>query len=454
MVLFLCWLPWVAARERADIVVRGGTVVTVDGARRVLENGAVAVSGDRIAAVGATADIEARFDSARTIDARGHIVLPGLVNAHGHAPMVLFRGIADDLALSEWLEKYIFPAEARHVTAGFVEVGTLLACLEMIRSGTTTYADMYYFEEQVAEATARAGLRGVLGETIIQFPVPDARTPRDALAYTEKFIRRWKGHPLVVPAVAPHAPYTNSEQTLRDCRALADRFGVPMMMHVSETRDEVNRMRERYDATSTGWLDSIGVLGPSVVFHHGVWLTDGDIAILKRRGVSVTHNPESNMKLASGTAPVLRMLSLGLAVGLGTDGAPSNNDLDMFEAMDFAGKLHKLAALDPTALPALRLVEMATMGGARALKMEKEIGSLEVGKKADFIMVDMNQPHMVPLYDVYSHLAYVVNGSDVRTSIVNGRIVMLDRRVLTLDEEEIKERAGKIQAGIAASLKK
>jgi 5-methylthioadenosine/S-adenosylhomocysteine deaminase len=323
----------------------------------------------------------------------------------------------------------------------------------MILSGTTTHADMYYFEEQVAEATARAGLRGVLGETIIQFPVPDNKTPRDALAYTEKFIKRWKGHPLVVPAVAPHAPYTNSAQTLRDSKELADRYGVPMMIHVSETRDEVNQMREKYGATSTEWLDRIGVLGTNVIFHHGVWLTESDMAILRRRGVSVTHNPESNMKLASGTAPIVRMLSLGLAVGLGTDGAPSNNDLDMFEVMDFAGKLHKLAAMDPTALPAARLVEMATIGGARALKMEKEIGSIEVGKRADFILVDINQPHAVPLYNVYSHLAYAVNGSDVRTSVVDGRIVMLDRRVLTLDEEDAKSRAREIQARVAASLK-
>jgi 5-methylthioadenosine/S-adenosylhomocysteine deaminase len=441
------------ARQRADLVVTGGTVVTQDAARRIIPNGAIAIARDRIVALGSADDIRRDYQASRSIDAGGQIVLPGLVNSHNHAPMVLFRGIADDLALMEWLQKYIFPAEARNVTAEFVEWGTLLACLEMIRSGTTTYADMYYFEEQVASATARAGMRGVLGETIIQFPVPDNKTPADALVYTEGFIRRWKNHPLIVPSVAPHAPYTNSEETLKAAKVLADRHSVPMMIHVSETKDEVNQIRERYGATSTEWLDRLGVLGPSVIFHHGVWLTDSDLAILRMRGVSVTHNPESNMKLASGTAPVVRMLGLGLAVGLGTDGASSNNDLDMFESMDFAAKLQKLAGMDPTALPAMQVVEMATIGGARALKLEKEIGSLEVGKKADLILVDIEGAHSVPLYSVYSHIVYTLKGADVRTSVIDGKVVMRDRRVLTLDEERIRQRARELQRKVQATLK-
>jgi 5-methylthioadenosine/S-adenosylhomocysteine deaminase len=444
--------PHAAAKDKADLLVTGATVVTLDGAGTVIQDGAIAVSGQRIVAIGRTADLRARYVAARTLDGRGQIAMPGLINGHNHAPMVLFRGIADDLALMEWLQKYIFPAEAKNVTREFVEWGTLLACLEMIRSGTTTYADMYYFEDQVAEATARAGLRGILGETIIQFPVPDNKTPQEALTYTEKFIRRWKGHSLITPAIAPHAPYTNTAESLQQSKALADRYGVPLTIHVSETRDEVDAMRKKYDATSTEWLEKLGVLGPNVIFNHGVWLTESDMAILHRRGVSVTHNPESNMKLASGAAPVTRMLALGIDVGLGTDGAASNNDLDMFEAMDFAAKLQKLTAGTPTALPARQVVEMATIGGARALKIDKETGSLEPGKRADFILVDTMGAHATPMYNVYSHLAYALKGADVRTTVVDGKILMLQGRVLTLDETRIREQARRLQAGIQSTL--
>ncbi len=441
------------AKESLDLLIRGGTVVTMDGSRRILEDGAVAVRAERIIAVGSSGELVGRYSAKRVLDARGAIVMPGLINTHNHAPMTLLRGVADDLPLMDWLQKFIFPAEKKNVTKEFVRCGTALACAEMIRSGTTTYADMYYFEDQVAEETARAGMRGVLGETIIQFAVPDNRTPQEALAYTEKFIQRWKGHPLIVPAVAPHAPYTNSPETLKACKALADRFAVPMIIHVSETRDEGKQIREKYGTTSTQWLEQIGVLGGNVLFAHGVWLTDEDLSIVKSRGVSVSHNPESNMKLASGTAPVLRMLALGIPVGLGTDGAASNNDLDMFETMNFAAKLHKLVSKDPAALPAAAVVELATIGGARALGMDKEIGSLEPGKRADLILVDTDTDHGQPMYNVYSHLVYVLKGSDVRATVINGKIVMLDGRVLTLDERAIRLQAREFQRRIAASLK-
>jgi 5-methylthioadenosine/S-adenosylhomocysteine deaminase len=322
----------------------------------------------------------------------------------------------------------------------------------MIRSGTTTYADMYYFEDQVAEVTERAGMRAVPGETIIQFPAPDNKTPELALEYTERFIRRWKGNSLIVPAVAPHAPYTNSAESLKAAKALADRYGVPMTIHVSETQDEVRQIREKYGLTSTQWLDQLGVLGPGVFINHGVWLTDDDLAIIMKRGVAVTHNPESNMKLASGTAPVARMLALGIPVGLGTDGAASNNNLDMFEAMDFAAKLHKLITMNPAALPAQAVVEMATLGGARALGLGKEVGSLEAGKRADMIVVNAAGPEAQPLYNVYSQLVYSLKGADVTTSIINGKIVMLDRRVLTLDEKRILDKAREMKGRILASL--
>jgi 5-methylthioadenosine/S-adenosylhomocysteine deaminase len=446
-------LSFVFGKEKVDLLVSGGMVVTLDGSRRVLEDGAIAVRGARIAAVGKTADIAQQYEAPRIIDAKRKIVLPGLINTHNHAAMTLLRGVADDLSLMEWLQKYIFPAEAKNVTREFVEWGTALACLEMIRSGTTTYADMYYFEDQAAEATERAGMRGVLGETIIQFPVPDNKTPADALAYTEKFIKRWKGNPLITPAVAPHAPYTNSAESLKACKALADRYGVPLTIHVSETQDEVRQIREKYGTTSTRWLDNLGVLGPNVFFNHGVWLTEEDLAIIRKRGVGITHNPESNMKLASGTAPVPRMLALGIPVGLGTDGAASNNNLDMFEVMDFTAKLHKLVMMNPAVLPAATVVEMATLGGARAMGMDQEIGSLETGKRADLILVETDSAHGLPLYNVYSHLVYSLKGADVTTSIINGRVVMLDRKVLTVDAQLIRDKAREFQKRISASLR-
>jgi 5-methylthioadenosine/S-adenosylhomocysteine deaminase len=440
-------------RQKADLIVTGGTVVTMDRSHRIVSHGAVVITGERITAVGSAAEMAARYQPEQVISAAGALIVPGLINGHNHVPMVLFRGIADDLRLAEWLQKFIFPAEAKNVTSEFVAAGTALGCLEMIRSGTTTYADMYYFEDRVAEVTALAGMRGILGETILQFPAPDNKTPEDAFAYTAKFIRKWKGSPLITPAPAPHAPYTNTAEMLRRAKTLADDNGVPMLIHVSETQDETKEIDQKYGKTPTQWLESLGVLGPNVFFAHGVWLTEADLAVVKKHGVTVSHNPDSNMKLASGTAPVTRMLELGIPVGLGTDGAASNNDLDMFEVMDLAAKLQKLARMDPTVLPAEQVVEMATSGGARALGLEKEIGSLEAGKRADLILVDVAGAHATPMYNPYSHLVYALKAADVRTSIINGKVVMRDRRVLTLDARAVEARARDFQARILQSLK-
>jgi 5-methylthioadenosine/S-adenosylhomocysteine deaminase len=453
----LLWLivslpNFLAAKERVDLLVAGGLVVTMDSGRRILRDGAIAVRGDRILDIGSSGEMAQKYQARQSLLAKGKIVLPGLVNAHNHAAMVLFRGVADDLKLSEWLEKYIFPLEAKYVTKDFVRWGTALACLEMIRSGTTTYADMYYFEQEVAEMTARAGMRGVLGETVIESATPDSKTAAEALGYTELFLRRFKSSPLIVPAVAPHAPYTNSAETLKACKLLADRYSVPMMIHVSETEDETIEIRKKYGRTPTGWLESLGVLGPNVLFHHGVWLNEEDLALVRKYGVSVSHNPESNMKLAAGAAPVVRMLALGIPVGLGTDGAASNNNLDMFEAMDFAAKLHKLIERDPTVLPAPQVLEMATLGGARALGLGRDIGSLEKGKKADFILIETNEAHLQPLYNVYSQLVYDIKGGDVRTSVIDGKIVMREGKVLTLDEREILGKASQYRAAIGKGL--
>jgi 5-methylthioadenosine/S-adenosylhomocysteine deaminase len=436
-------------RRAISLVVTGGAVITMERGGRVLSPGAVAIDGRDIVGVDTPEAIAARFSARESIDASGQVVLPGLINTHTHAPMVLYRGLADDLALMDWLQKYIFPAEAKTVTPEFVRAGTRLAALEMIQSGTTTYADMYYFEEEIAKVTKEAGLRGVLGQTIIQFPVADAKTPAAGLARAEAFIKQFAGDELIVPAVAPHSMYTLDTATLKAARALADREHSPVLIHLAETADEVKTSRERHKATSTRYLESIGFWGPRTLAAHGVWLTPADVAVLARRRVGVSHNPESNMKLASGTARVVAMRRAGVTVGLGTDGAASNNDLDMFEAMRQAAFLAKLNTMDPRAVPARTALEMATIEGARALGLEAQIGSLEAGKRADLIVVSMASARQTPMYDPLSHLVYVTRGDDVRTTIVNGRVLMRDRQMLTLNEAAVLDEA----RGLAAKVR-
>jgi 5-methylthioadenosine/S-adenosylhomocysteine deaminase len=433
-------------------LIANGTVITEDRARRVLDRGSVAIDGRDIVAVDRAETIAAAYTSAETIEATGSVVMPGLINTHTHAPMVLFRGLADDLALMDWLQKYIFPAEAKTVSPEFVRAGTRLAALEMIESGTTTYADMYYFEDEIARVTRAAGLRGVLGETIIRFPVADAKTPAESLTRTERFAAEFAHDDLITPAVAPHAMYTLDEATLKACRALADRLRIPVIIHLAETKDEIRTSREKYRSTPTEYLESLGFWGPRTLAAHGVHVTDSDIKVLARHGVGVSHNPESNMKLASGTAPVQAMQSAGIAVGLGTDGAASNNDLDMFEAMRQAAFLHKLVSEDPRAIPAPLAIQMATIDGARALGMERDIGSLEPGKRADLIVVSMDSARQTPMYDAQSHLVYVTRGDDVKTTIVNGRILMRDRQVLTLDRNAVLAEARAFAARVRAAV--
>jgi len=437
---------------RVDLIVSGGTVVTMDEGRRVIEDGAVAVRGGRIVAVGRRVDIARRFSAPEVIDAAGKAVIPGLINGHTHVPMVLFRGIADDLDLNEWLTKFIFPAEAKNVTEEFVRVGTQLGLAEMIRGGTTTYCDMYYFEDAIADETARAGVRGLLGETVIDFPVPDNKTWAEAMRYTEAFLSKWRGHALVTPAVAPHAPYTVSEEHLREVRAMSDRLGAAVVIHVSETRKEVDDISKQKGARPVEYLARIGFLSPRTVAAHTVHIDEAEIGLLKRHGVGSVHNPESNMKLASGVAPVPQMLRAGVLVGLGTDGAASNNDLSMWEAMDAAAKLHKLSSNDPRVVPAEDALALATIGGARALHMADRIGSLEEGKRADLVVVDLDELHQTPRYNIYSHLVYATKASDVRTVVIEGRVVMRDRRLLTLNEPLIKQKARLLRERVTRSL--
>jgi 5-methylthioadenosine/S-adenosylhomocysteine deaminase len=440
------------ARQSVSLIVVGGTVITENAAHQVLAPGAIAINGTSIVAVDTPEAIARQFTAIETIDARADVVLPGLINTHTHAPMVMYRGLADDLALMDWLQKYIFPAEAKTVSPEMVRIGTRLAALEMIESGTTTYVDMYYFEEEIAKATREAGLRGVLGETIIQFPVADAKTPADGLKHAEAFIQAFKGDSLITPAVAPHALYTNDAATLKACAELGRKYDTPVIIHLAETEDEWRIARDQHQATPVGYLESIGFWGPRTVAAHGVWVNDDDIQILKKHQVGVSHNPESNMKLASGTAPVTKYLAAGVRLGLGTDGAASNNDLDMFEAMRQASFLAKHANHDPTAVPAATALDMATIGGARALWMDKAIGSLERGKLADLITVSMGAARQTPMYDPVSHLVYVTRGDDVRTTIVNGTVLMKDRKVLTLDKAAVIADANKLSAKVRAAV--
>jgi 5-methylthioadenosine/S-adenosylhomocysteine deaminase len=440
-------------KQTADLVITGGTVVTMDATERVIEDGAVAVRGDAIVAAGRSAEIEGRFSAARTIDAHGEIVMPGLINSHAHAAMSLFRGMADDLALDEWLKKYIFPAEARNVNEDFVAWGTRLGILEMLRGGITTYADMYYYEDVVAKVTKEAGMRGVLGETIIDFPAPDNKTLQQAFDYTQKFLDHWKGDPLIVAAVAPHSIYTCSEKTLEDSAALARKNHAPILIHLAEAPFELEQSREKHGLTTTGYLEKIGLLGPDVLGAHCVWVNTADMATLAHFGVGCSHNPSSNMKTAAGVSPVPEMLAAGVAVGLATDGAASNNNQDLFEEMDLAAKLQKLARMDPRVLPAKQVVEMATITGARAVHLEKKIGSLETGKQADIVVVDTRAPHATPMYDPYSELVYALKASDVRTVVIAGKVVMDERKMLTVDENQILQKAQEYKMKILASLK-
>jgi 5-methylthioadenosine/S-adenosylhomocysteine deaminase len=441
-------------RASADLVVSGGTIVTMDGERRVLPDGAMAVKGDTIVAVGPSKEIRSKYEAPQQLDAAGKLILPGLINGHTHIPMTLMRGLKDDVTLDDWLRKYIFPAEARNVNEEYVRWGSRLALAEMIRSGTTTFADMYYFEDAVAEETKAAGLRGLLGETWIDFPAPDNKTAAEMAAYTEKFLKKWQGDPLIHASVAPHSIYTCSEKTLRDAATLARKYKAPILIHVAEMKKEWSDSLEKNGSTPVQYLDKIGVLGPDVLAAHCIYTDEKDMKILAQHQVGCVHNPSSNMMLASGVAPVVDQRAAGMRVGLGTDGpAGSNNDLNMMEEMDLASKLQKTVKMDPRALGAQGALEMATIEGARALHMEKEIGSLEVGKKADFVVLNLDVPNAVPTYDVYSQIVYALKASEVDTVVAGGRTLLKNGKLLTLDERQAMAKAREYGKKVEASLK-
>ena len=440
-------------KQAVDLIVSGGIVVTMDGARATYNDGSVAVRGDSIVAVGPRSEIEARYQGVQMMDAQGHLVLPGFINGHTHVPMTLFRGLHDDVTLKDWLYKYIFPAEAKNVNEEFVRWGTRLAAAEQIRAGVTTFADMYYFEDAIAEETEAAGMRGVLGETFIDFPAPDNKSEMEMLAYTERFLKRWQGDALIHAAPAPHSIYTCSKKTLQDAAALARKYHAPILIHVAEMKKEREDSEKANGMSPVQYLEKIGVLGPDVVAAHCIFVDDADRKLLAQRGVGCVHNPSSNMMLASGVAPVPEMRAAGVAVGLGTDGpAGSNNDLNLMEEIDLAAKLAKISKMDPLALNAKSVVEMATIDGARAIHMDKEIGSLEAGKKADLVLIGLNKPHAVPMYDIYAQIAYSLKGSDVETVIIGGKVVMQDHLLLTVDERKVLEKAREYGKAVEASL--
>jgi 5-methylthioadenosine/S-adenosylhomocysteine deaminase len=424
--------------QQADIIIKNGTILTLDSENSIFENGFLFVRGDSISKIGT--GNPASFKAKKIIDARGGLILPGLVNCHTHAAMSLFRGLADDLPLMEWLNNYIFPAESK-MDGEFVYTGTMLALAEMIMSGTTTFCDMYLFEDQVAKAARKAGVRCLVGEVLYDFPSPNYGPVEKGLEYTESLIQKWQDDHLVSIAVEPHSLFTCSPKLLTASNELALKYNVPLIIHVAETLTEVDEINEKYGKTPVKHLNSLGLLGPRLIADHCVHLENPDIKTMADHGVNVVHNPESNMKLASGIAPVPQMLSQGLTVGLGTDGCASNNNLDLFSEMDTAAKLHKVNTFDPTVMDALSVLKMATIHGARVLGLQDVTGSLEVGKKADVIVIDTHKPHLTPMYNATSHLVYAARGSDVRHSIINGQPVMEDRKLLTLDLTEIIARA-------------
>ena len=423
--------------KEVDKLISGGRILAMDEKGTLIKNGAIAIEGENIIAIGTKEEIENQYTSRDIIYAENSLVMPGLVNCHTHAPMTYFRGLADDLELTDWLNNYIFPAEARFVNKDFSYLGSLLACAEMIKSGTTTFCDMYIFEDDVARAAKSAGMRCLVGEVLFDFPSPNVKTPEDGLKYTEKLIEKWANDPLVNIIVEPHSLYTCSENLLRDSKKIADRYGVRIATHYLETKFEREQLIEKHGKIPTSFLKDIGYLDERFIAFHCVWMDEEDIRMFADHGCKAVHNPESNMKLASGVAPISKMMASGVTVGLGTDGCASNNNLDMFQEMDTAAKLHKVVQLDPTVMDAKTVVRMATCNGARVLGMDKLVGSLKSGMKADIIIINLNKPHLTPLYNEYSHIVYAFNGADVDTVLINGKVVMKNRKLLTIDENDI-----------------
>ena len=443
--------------HKADIILKNAILLTMDNNLSIFEPGAIAIQDDHIIAVGEELDISDHYSSIQTVDCHGKILMPGLINAHTHAAMTLLRGLADDLRLDVWLMGYMMPVERQFVSPDFVRLGTKIACAEMIRSGITSFADMYYFEDEAAQATSEAGLRAVCAQTILKFPGPDARDYEEALEKTRAFLKKWHNHPLIVPAVGPHSPYTCTQEILRLSAKLAKEYDAPLLIHLSETRQEVENSRKDFGMPVIPYVKKQDVFEAKVLAAHCVHVDDGEIKTLEHHHVGVAHNPSSNLKLASGFAPVHNMLESGLNVGIGTDGPASNNDLDMFEEIRLASFLSKGTSGDPTMLPAPMVVTMATRMGAEALQLGSITGSLEVGKRADLILIDNSRVHTAPRFKrepeaIYAQLVYTTQGSDVTDVMVNGQWLMRDNQLLTLNENDLLLKAAEYAKQIDAFL--
>ena len=437
-----------------DLIITGGKALLLDSENTCLDRAAIAINAGDILAVGHTEKIEKQYRAKKTITAQDSLIMPGFVNCHTHAAMTCFRGIADDLELMDWLNNYIFPAEAKNVNKDLAYWGSLLANAEMIKSGTTTFCDMYIFEDETARAAKQSGMRCLIGEVLFDFPSPNFKTPEEGLAYTRMLIEKWQNDPLINIIIEPHSLYTCSPALLTAAKKLADDYSVPLGIHLLENKSEKEQLLQRYGKPAVSFLKEIDYLNEKLIAFHCVSLSDQDIKLFADHGCKISHNPASNMKLASGVAPVPDMLKAGITVGLGTDGCASNNNLDMIKEMSTAAKLHKVARLDSTVMNAQTVVRMATIEGAKALGMDKITGSLEVGKKADIIIIGLNEPHLTPLYNEYSHLVYAMSGADVDTVLINGKIVMENRKLLTINEAEVMQKVKEIAVNIKNSLRK
>jgi 5-methylthioadenosine/S-adenosylhomocysteine deaminase len=428
-----------------NYIIGGDYVLTVDKGLTVIRDGAVAVKGHEIIEVGTSAEIFKKYSPEAVVKEEGTVVLPGLINTHTHAAMVYFRGIADDLPLKDWLEKHIWPAENRWLGPEFISDAIELACLEMLRAGVTTYNDMYFYEDAAGRAAKRIGMRAVLGVGILDFPTKSAGTSDEYFVNAESFIKDWKEKEddLITPCIAPHALYTCGPATLKRAKALSEKYNVPVHIHLSETESEVREVMLRYNKRPVEYLEALGFLDESVLAAHCIWLEDKEIELLAKRKVGVAHCMESNLKLASGFAPVVTMLMEGVKVTFGTDGAASNNDLSVLSEMSTTAKVHKALSNDPTVLDAKTVLLMATRWGAEVLGLGDKVGSIEKGKIADIVIINLKKPHLTPMYDVYSHIAYAAMASDVETVMVNGKIVVKGGKLVTADESEILYKARK-----------
>jgi len=431
-----------------DIGIFGAKILSMDKNFSIINDGAIIIDKGKIVEIGDSEKLRINFPVLKSIEAKGKLVMPGLINTHTHSAMTIFRGFADDIALKSWLHEFVFPSEAKYINAETVKLGTTLAIVEMLLSGTTTYNDMYFYVQEAAEVTEKFGMRAVLSEGIIDYPTPSAASPEIGIIHTEELLQNWKNNTLINIAISAHSPYSCSKNLLQKVKSFADKHAIKLHIHLAETQWEVVEIQKLHKLTPTEYLESIGILDSNVIAAHSVHLTEHDIDLYAKYGLGVAHNPECNMKLASGVAPIPKLLAKGVKVGIGTDGVASNNNLDIFQDLRTAAFVHKLVNSNPSLVNAKEMVKMATIGGAQVLGLEHEIGSLEKGKKADLLIVDLFKPHLMPIYDIYSHIVFSMTGNDVETSIINGKIVMENRFIKGLDfanlSSQVQEIANKI----------